>query len=94
MDHPDTLTSYNALGYLYFCQGLLTRAAPLCSSCLTKRQEILGKSHPDTLISYNILARIYQSQGQYGEAEPLFAACFEQRAIKVPNREDWDTGKL
>ncbi|MCO5999688.1 tetratricopeptide repeat protein [Actinoallomurus rhizosphaericola] len=71
-DHPDTLTSSNALAAAYRAAGNLARAIPLYEQNLTDQERILGPDHPNTLTSRNNLANAYEAAGNLARAIPLY----------------------
>jgi tetratricopeptide (TPR) repeat protein/predicted Ser/Thr protein kinase len=82
-DHPDTLTSKNALALLYHSQGQYAKAETLHKEVLEARAAKLGAGHRDTLVSKNNLALLYMDQGQYGRAEPLLKEVLEVNTARL-----------
>jgi len=70
-DHPDTLTSMNALAVAYEKAGKLNRAIALHEQALEAQRLKLGEDHPDTLISMNNLALDYAEAGNFDRATRL-----------------------
>jgi tetratricopeptide (TPR) repeat protein len=65
-DHPDTATSLNTLGLLYFDQAHYQKAEPLYTRALAIRRKILGQDHPDTLVSLGTLWKTNPVHGRIG----------------------------
>ncbi len=78
LEHPNTMSSFNNLGFFYKRQGNYREAEPLLRRALEIRERVLGPEHPDTATSLNNLAGFYQEQGKHQEAEPLY-----QPALKI-----------
>src|SRR5208337_2664697 len=60
-EDPETATSLNNLGELYFNVYQYTKALALLQEALRIRQKVLGKDHPYTAFSLNNLAELYQA---------------------------------
>src|SRR5271167_2752320 len=58
-EDPDTATSLNNLGELYWAMGEYAKAEPLLQEALRIRQKVLGPEHSDTAQSLNNLATLY-----------------------------------
>src|SRR5207253_908019 len=82
-DHPDTLTSQNALALAYLDTGRLDRAIPLFERTLEVRTAQIGADHPDTLISQNNLAAAYKNNGRLDLAIVLFERTLAARTAKL-----------
>ena len=48
-EHPDTLSSMNYLGTVYWAQGKYAQAEKMFNQTLEIRRRVLGPEHPDTL---------------------------------------------
>ncbi|NIV49142.1 MAG: tetratricopeptide repeat protein [Gammaproteobacteria bacterium] len=89
-DHPDTLSSMNALAVLYWSQGRYAEAEPLYLETLEREKRVLGADHPETLRYMNNLAALYVGQGRHAEAEPLLLETLATRK-RVLGADDPDT---
>jgi CHAT domain-containing protein/tetratricopeptide (TPR) repeat protein len=87
---PRTLTSRNALAFLYRAQGRNAEAEKFYKETLSARQMVLGLNHPDTLQSLNNLAVLYLAQARYAEAEPVFREVLAKQR-EVLGIRDFDT---
>jgi len=70
-DHPDTLSSMDAMGMLLLAKGNRSEAEPLLRDALNKRKAVLGLDHPETLASMINLGDLLREQNKLAEAEPL-----------------------
>ena len=77
--HPDTITSYNDLAFVYQNTGRYEQALPLHMKCVSLRIEIYGEKHQETLSSMNYLAGVYKLMGRYNEALPYCVKCLTVR---------------
>jgi len=80
-EHPNTLTSMNNFGGIYWTQGMMAEAAALHNKVLQKSMQILGADHPNTLISMNNLTETYQAQGRMAEVAALQEEVDKQRQL-------------
>jgi len=76
-EHPDTLTSMNALGVLYNYQSKYAAAEALLSQVLAFRQRVLGPEHKDTLATMSDLGLAIAYRGDDARAAPIFAKVLE-----------------
>ena len=67
-DHPDTASSYNSMGYVFFLKGDFDKALEYYLKALIIRKSALGEEHPGTATSYNNIGRVYSSKGDYDKA--------------------------
>ena len=67
-EHPDTATSYNNIGQVYYSQGEYPKALEYHFKALDICEKVLGKEHPSTAASYNNIAGVHFSQGNYTKA--------------------------
>ncbi|MBF0497923.1 MAG: tetratricopeptide repeat protein, partial [Deltaproteobacteria bacterium] len=67
-EHPDTASSYNKIGLVYWFMGNYPKALENHSKALSIRLKVLGPEHPDTATSYNNIASVYWSMGDYPKA--------------------------
>ena len=67
-EHPDTATSYNNIGLVYYTQGDYDKALEYYFRALAIREKVLGREHPDTATSYNNIGGVYDTQGDYDKA--------------------------
>lgn len=78
-DHPETLSSMNALANSYDAVGQNDRALKLREETLALTKAKRGPDHPDTLVSMNNLAISYYDAGQIDRAvairDEAIAAC-------------------
>ena len=90
LEHPDTATSYNNIGYVYKCLGDYDKALEYYSKDMAINEKVLGKEHPDTATSYNNIGGVYYSLGDYDKALEYY---FKALAIreKVIGKEHPDT---
>ena len=90
LEHPDTATSYNNIGYVYKCLGDYDKALEYYSKDMAICEKVLGKEHPDTATSYNNIGGVYYSLGDYDKALEYY---FKALAIreKVIGKEHPDT---
>ena len=79
IDHPDTLTSMQEMGALYWRQSRFEDAHELISRALEKRKSILGGHHPDTLESIHGMGTFLISGGDSGDAEQYLSTAIERR---------------
>jgi tetratricopeptide (TPR) repeat protein len=91
-EDPETATSLNNLGQLYFNVYQYTKALALLQEALRIRQKVLGKEHPYTAFSLNNLAELYQAMTEYAKAEPLYQEALRIRQ-KVLGSEHPDTAE-
>jgi hypothetical protein len=80
-EHPDTLTSMNALANTLRDQGDQPGARRLDEAVLEVRKRVLGNEHPDTLTSMNNLAIMMRDQGDLPGARRL-----EETVLEVGKR--------
>jgi tetratricopeptide (TPR) repeat protein len=76
--HPDTASTLDALGWLFYKQGDYEAASPYYTRALAIREQVLGGSHPDTATTLNNLGNLLWSQGKYTEAQS-----YCERALKI-----------
>ena len=89
-EHPDTATTYSAIGQVYDNLGNYPKAFEYYQKALDIREKMLGKEHPDTATTYNNIARIYHSQGDYTKALEYYFMALDIRE-KVLGKEHPDT---
>lgn len=68
-EHPDTATSLNNLGILYYREEMYMKAEPLYNRALAIRAKQFGLRHLDTATVMNNLGNLYVAQKKYAEAE-------------------------
>ena len=76
-DHPDTATSYNNIGSVYYRKGDYDRALEYYMKDLEICGKILGKDHPDTAMSYNNIGNVYSDKGDYDRALEYYLKALE-----------------
>ncbi|MDR2835304.1 MAG: tetratricopeptide repeat protein [Bacteroidales bacterium] len=76
-EHPDTATSYNYLGLLYYNQGDYQKALKYYEKSLEIREKILGIDNIDTAMSYNNIGNLYDNQGDYQKALGYYEKALE-----------------
>jgi len=69
--HPDTLGSMDALGYLLTNQGKYADAEPILRSALDGRRRILGTANRDTLTTMTRLGELLRLFGKLDESSQL-----------------------
>ncbi len=89
-DHPDTLTSTNALARLLVRMGRREEAIELYRAALEGRRRVLGNDHPDTLRSINNMGYGLEQSGRFEEALPYFREAMEGRR-RVLGDDDVET---
>ena len=67
--HPDTLTSMDALADLYSEQCRLAESESIRKETLEIRRRTLSPTHVDSLLNMVKLADVYSSQERFDEAE-------------------------
>ncbi len=88
-DHPDTLTSMNALAVAYRFAGKLDMALPLHEETLKLEKAKLGPDHPNTLTSMDDLAGAYQAAGKLDMALLLHEETLKLNKAKLgPDHPD------
>ncbi len=81
-EHPDTLSSIQALGSLRLAEDKLPEAEELFREALEGRRRALGDDHADTLSSLNALGVLKHERRELAEAEPLLRSALEaQRRV-------------
>ncbi|KAF2826698.1 kinesin light chain 1 [Ophiobolus disseminans] len=70
-EHPDILTSMNALAQVLKSQDKYQEAEMIHRQTLALWEKVLGREHPSTLLSTSNLALVLLWQGQYTEAEAM-----------------------
>ncbi len=80
-DSPDTATSYNNIGTIYFYQSNFGKALEFLFKALEIREKALGSTHRDTAESYNNIGLVYNDQGNY-----LKALEFHFKALEILKR--------
>src|SRR5262249_54043619 len=91
-DHPDTLSSMNQLGVVYWQLGQLGKSVPLFEELVKICEAKLGRGHPDTLQSVVNLGVNYRDARRLKEAIALLEEA--QRAVKKPPQLAWVTPQL
>jgi len=76
-DHPDTLSSLDAMGLLLHFQGKFADAEQYLREALEKRQRVLGPEHRDTLTTMSELGALLPNRGKLPEAEQLLREALE-----------------
>jgi serine/threonine protein kinase/tetratricopeptide (TPR) repeat protein len=82
-DHPETLTSQDALADSYITRGFFDRGEALFQENLEKRTATLGADHLDTLASKHIMASLYGQRGKLDQAEPLHQEVVQKREAQL-----------
>ena len=90
LEHPDTASSYNNIGNVYYCKGSYDTALEYYFKSLAIDEKVLGLEHPSTAISYNNIGLVYFDKGDYDTALEYY---FKSLAIdeKVLGLEHPDT---
>lgn len=78
-DHPRTLASINAMGFLLEAEAKPGEAESYYLEALAGSRRILGGDHPLTLVVMNNLAALFESIGKVAEAEQLHRETLERR---------------
>ena len=87
--HPDTATSYNNTGVIYYLQGNYPQALDSFLRALEIREQVLGKGHLRTADSYNNVGRLYQRLNNYPLALKYLQQSLTIRQSILPlNHED------
>ena len=89
-DHPDTLSTANALANLYWFQDRFGEAEPLFRDVVDRSTRVLGPEHPSTLKAGYDLASVYGRQARWAEAEGLQRQVLEAQ-LRVIGAEHPDT---
>ena len=89
-EHPDTATSYNNIGGVYYSQGDYTKALEYYFKALDIKEKVLGKEHPSTATSYNNIGLTYDNLGNYIKALEYHFKALDIRE-KVLGKEHPDT---
>jgi len=89
-EHPDTLTSFNDLGFLFWQQARYDEAETILSAALETARDVLGEDdpverqrrtlgeeHPSFLGTASNLAGVHIRQGNYALAEQLLSDVLE-----------------
>jgi tetratricopeptide (TPR) repeat protein len=79
LEHPDSLTTMNALAIVHNNLGKFKEATELHRRTLGRRKKVLGPDHEDTLQSMNNLALGLRNEGKYIEAETLYKQTLERQ---------------
>ena len=75
LEHPDTATSYNNIGIIYYYKGDYDRALEYYLKALVIQEKVLGEDHPYTAESYNSIGIVYYYKGDHdGALEYYFKA--------------------
>ena len=77
-EHPDTATSLENLGQLYYCIGDYAKAELLYQQALRISEKVLGPDHPGTATSLNGLAGL-------GKARRALGVSPEQVQATIPD---------
>ncbi len=79
--HPETATSVNNLGVVFYLQGKYKDAQRFSEKALEIFRLTLTEDHPDTAGAYSGVALCLNAQGKYAQAQPLF-----EKALEVHRR--------
>jgi serine/threonine protein kinase/tetratricopeptide (TPR) repeat protein len=83
LDHPDTLSSKQALADLFLFQDNRDQGESLLKEVIAARTAKLGADHLDTLYSKHVLAGLYHFKGELNRAEILYKEVIAARADKL-----------
>jgi tetratricopeptide (TPR) repeat protein len=75
--HPETATSVNNLGVVFYLQGKYKDAQRFSEKALDIFRLTLTEDHPDTAGAYSGIAISLNAQGKYAQAQPLFEKALE-----------------
>ncbi|MBR6938659.1 MAG: tetratricopeptide repeat protein [Prevotella sp.] len=89
-EHPDTATTYSAIGQVYDNLGNYPKAFEYYQKALNIREKAQGMEHPDTAESYNNIGAVYADQGDYTKALEYYFMALDIRE-KVLGKEHPDT---
>ena len=89
-EHPDTATTYSAIGQVYDNLGNYPKAFEYYQKALIIREKAQGMEHPDTAESYNNIGAVYDDQGDYTKALEYYFMALDIRE-KVLGKEHPDT---
>jgi tetratricopeptide (TPR) repeat protein len=78
LDHLETATSLNNIGYMLRAQGDLAGARPYYERALAIREKALGSDHLETALSLNNLGALLRAQGDLAGARPYY-----ERALAI-----------
>ena len=67
-DHPDTATTYNNIGLVYYSLGDYEKALEWYEKALAIQEKVLGADHPVTAATYNNIGLVYYSLGEHEKA--------------------------
>ena len=79
VDHEETLSTVNDIGFLLREQGKIKEAEVFLRRALEVRERTLGGDHRHTLTSFNNLGVLLKAQGKLTLAEPFYRRAFEGR---------------
>lgn len=68
LENPDTATSYNNIGYVYYSLGNYDQALAFFSKALAIYEKVIGLEHKLTATSYNNIGGVYYDLGDYDQA--------------------------
>jgi serine/threonine protein kinase/tetratricopeptide (TPR) repeat protein len=78
-EHPQTLTSSNDLGFLFWQQARYEEAEALLFDALETSRRVRGVDHPETLELANSLGITYKNQSRHDEALTIYTETLEQQ---------------
>jgi serine/threonine protein kinase len=76
-EHPDTLSTMNALGNNYRLKMKLVEAEALLEDTLEKCRRVLGEDHLETVVAARNLGWVYGAGGRYEESAALLRRALE-----------------
>eukprot|EP01022_Parablepharisma_sp_SALTPOND_P013505 TRINITY_DN1811_c0_g1_i8.p2 TRINITY_DN1811_c0_g1~~TRINITY_DN1811_c0_g1_i8.p2 ORF type:complete len:145 (-),score=15.17 TRINITY_DN1811_c0_g1_i8:228-662(-) len=68
VEHPDTATSYNNIGFVYDNMGDYKKALEYYLKSVNIREKVLGVEHPGTATSYSNIGLVYENMRDYKKA--------------------------
>ena len=78
-EHPETITSMNAMCMLLRRQGKFDEAEPFCQNSLEISRRVLGEEDPVRIQAVCYMGTLLENQGKYEEAEPYYLEALELR---------------
>jgi len=78
-EHPDTLTSFNDLGFLFWQQARYDEAETILSAALETARDVLGEDDPVALQLANNLGITYKNQSRHDEARVIYNDTMERQ---------------
>jgi tetratricopeptide (TPR) repeat protein len=77
VDNPNTATTYNNIGTVYFHQGDTLNALEWYRKALAIQEKVLDQDSPDTAMTYNNIGEVFRQQGNYSLALPEYIKAYQ-----------------